>query len=65
MKAIILNQLSTSIRSDDSFLFVILIISFLALLVGVHYFILHYAQIKQAFFNYLNTYYSMLSRDEE
>lgn len=65
MKAIILNQLSTSIRSDDSFLFVVLVISFLALLVGLHYFIVHFTTIRQAFLNYINTYYSMLSRDEE
>jgi len=57
----------TSIRSDDSLLFVVIVLSSLALIVSVHYAVTHFRQIREMFINYIDQYYSMLSgsRDED
>jgi hypothetical protein len=65
MKTFGLIHSSTSIRNDDSLMFYLLIISLLAAIAGIHYLIKNFTTIKQALFNYVNTYYSMLSRDDD
>lgn len=65
MKTFGLIHSSTSIRNDDSLMFYLLIISLLAAIAAIHYLIKNFTTIKQALFNYINTYYAMLSRDED
>lgn len=56
---------TTSIRADDSLLFVLLVLGLLFTLLALHYFFNHFARIRQSFVNYIRLYYSMLSRDRE